>query len=154
MFGIARVAVIDDHPLFRAGIRHVVEATNDMEVVAEGADAVDALQIAATSHSDMILLDLNIPGGGIDVARSICKSYPDTKIVFLTNSESEENMSAVMQLGAFGYIVKGIGGSELISILRQVHRGEAYVTPSLAAGALRSINHARAMTYRERVVAQ
>jgi two-component system, NarL family, nitrate/nitrite response regulator NarL len=143
MLGVARVAIVDDHPLYRAGIRQAIDATSDMEVVAEGADAVDALHMAASKATDMILLDLNIPGGGIEAARSIAKLHPQTKIVFLTNSESEENMSAVMQLGAFGYIVKGIGGEELVSILRQVLQGEAYVTPSLAAGALRSILHPR-----------
>ncbi len=148
MFGIARVAVIDDHPLFRAGIRQAVDAAFDMEVVAEGEDAQDALEIAASSSTDMMLLDLNIPGGGIDLARALRKSHPETKIVFLTNSESEENMSAVMQMGAFGYIVKGIGGNELIAILRQVHQGEAYVTPSLAAGALRNIGHVKGAEWR------
>lgn len=144
MLGVARVAVVDDHPLYRAGIRQAIDAASDMEVVAEGADAVDALQIAAANSTDLILLDLNIPGGGIDAARTIGRLHPNAKIVFLTNSESEENMSAVMQLGAFGYIVKGIGGNELVAILRQIHQGEAYVTPSLAAGALRSVLHSRA----------
>ncbi len=143
MHGVARVAIIDDHPLFRAGIRQAIDAASDMEVVAEGADAVEALQIAAAGSADVILLDLNIPGGGIDAARTIGNLHPATKVVVLTNSESEENMSVVMQLGAFGYIVKGIGGSELVSILRRVHQGEAYVTPSLAAGALRNVLHAR-----------
>ena len=90
----------------------------------------------------MILLDLNIPGGGIDAARSICQDFPDTKIVILTNSESEANVATAMQLGAYGYIVKGIGGTELVSILRMVNGGESYVTPSLAAEVLRGMGRA------------
>ena len=82
---------------------------------------------------DVVLLDLNIPGGGIDAALTISRSHPATRIVFLTNSEDEENVSTVMQLGASGYIVKGIGGAELVSILRLIHKGETYVSPNLAA---------------------
>jgi two-component system, NarL family, nitrate/nitrite response regulator NarL len=140
---VARVAVIDDHPLFRAGIRQAFEATFDLEVVSEGADAQDALEIADTNEHDMMLLDLNIPGGGMDTARALTKSHPDMKIVILTNSEDIEDLASVMQLGAFGYIVKGIAGSELVDILRQVHQGEAYVTPNLAASALRMVAHAK-----------
>jgi two-component system, NarL family, nitrate/nitrite response regulator NarL len=139
MLGMAKVAIVDDHPLYRAGIRHAIDAADDMDVVAEGADAVDAVQIAAAGVAELMLLDLNIPGGGIEVARTIGKSHPKVKIVFLTNSENEQTMSTAMQLGAFGYIVKGIGGDELLAILRRVRAGEAYVTPSLAAGALRTI---------------
>ena len=135
----ARVAIIDDHPLYRSGIRQAIEAALDMEVVAEGADAVDAVQIAATTPVDVVLLDLNIPGGGIDAARTISRSHPATRIVFLTNSEDEENVSTVMQLGASGYIVKGIGGAELVSILRLIHKGETYVSPNLAAEVLRGL---------------
>ncbi len=145
MSDITRVAVIDDHPLYRAGIRQVVDASDDMEVVAEGADAADALQLAQSNGHELMLLDLNIPGGGIDAARVIARSNPGIKIVFLTNSESEANVSAVMQAGARGYIVKGIGGTELMDILRLVQNGEQYVTPSLGALALRSLGRARAV---------
>jgi two-component system, NarL family, nitrate/nitrite response regulator NarL len=145
MLGAVKVAIIDDHPLYRAGIRQAIDAAGDLEVVAEGADAVDAMHIAASREANLILLDLNIPGGGIELACAIGKAHPEAKIVFLTNSESEVAMSAAMQVGAFGYVVKGIGGEELVSILRQVSRGEAYVTPSLAAGALRNARNARAL---------
>ncbi len=142
MTTLTRVAIIDDHPLYRAGIRQAIEAAFDMEVVAEGVDAVDAVEIAATISTDVILLDLNIPGGGIAAARTISKSHPATRIVFLTNSEDEQNVSTVMQLGAHGYIVKGISGSELVSILRLVYKGEAYVSPNLAAEVLRGMGRA------------
>jgi len=136
---VARIAVVDDHALYRAGIRQAVDAAVGFEIVAEGSNALDAVEIAGTGEHDMMLLDINMPGGGINAARTIASAHPDTKIVFLTNSESEANVSAVMQLGARGYIVKGVGGSELVAILRLVHNGESYVTPSLGAQVLRGL---------------
>ena len=147
MSGIARVALIDDHPLYRAGIRHVLDSTPDMEIVAEGSDAAEALEIAAVNGQDLMLMDINIPGGGIDAARAIANSHPGIKIVFLTNSESDANVSAVMQLGARGYIVKGISGAELVDILRLVKNGESYVTPSLGAQVLRNIGRCRSAVW-------
>lgn len=147
MTDVARIAVIDDHALYRAGIRQAVDAAVDLEIVAEGSDADDALQIAETNQQDMMLLDINMPGGGINAARAIASTHPGTKIVFLTNSDCQADVSAVMQLGARGYIVKGIGGNELVEILRLVHSGESYVTPSLGAQVLRNL-------YRERTMLQ
>ena len=139
MGNLARIAVIDDHALYRAGVRQAVEAAAGFKIVAEGSNALDAVEIAETGEHDVMLLDINMPGGGINAARTIAIAHPQTKIVFLTNSESEANVSAVMQLGARGYIVKGVGGRELVEILRLVHNGESYVTPSLGARALRGM---------------
>jgi two-component system, NarL family, nitrate/nitrite response regulator NarL len=146
MCSVARIAVIDDHALFRAGVRQAVDAAVGLEIVAEGSNAMDALEIAQSSEHDMMLMDINMPGGGINAARSIAVAHPEAKMVFLTNSESAANVAEVMQLGARGYIVKGIGGRELIEILRLVHSGESYVSPNLGAQVLRDLYRDRTMT--------
>ena len=139
MPSVTRIAVIDDHPLYRAGLRQALGAAPDLEIVAEGCDAGDALQIAQTNEQDIILLDINIPGGGIEAGHKISCSQPDTKLVFLTNSESDANVLTVMEMGAHGYIIKGVSGAELIEVLRLIHGGQYYVTPNLAADVLRKI---------------
>jgi two-component system, NarL family, nitrate/nitrite response regulator NarL len=128
-----RVAVVDDHPLFREGVAHAIQNSELLEVVGEGATAVDAVRIAKDALPDILLLDVSMPGGGIDAARVIARVYPMVKTVMLTVSEHEEHVLQSLEAGARGYVVKGTSGVELINTLCAVSRGEAYVTPRLAA---------------------
>jgi two-component system nitrate/nitrite response regulator NarL len=128
-----RVAVVDDHPLFRDGVAHAIQNSDVLEVVGEGATAVDAVRIAKEKLPDIVLLDVNMPGGGIDAARVIARVYPMVKTVMLTVSENEEHVLQAFEAGARAYVIKGASGSELINTLRAVSRGESYVTPGLAA---------------------
>jgi two-component system, NarL family, nitrate/nitrite response regulator NarL len=128
-----RVAVIDDHPLFREGVAHTIRSSKMLEVVAEGACADDAIRIVKDELPDIVLLDVSMPGGGIEAARAISHSCPDVKTIMLTVSESEEHVSQALAAGAQGYVLKGTSGPELINTMRAVARGESYVSPSLAA---------------------
>ncbi len=128
-----RVAVVDDHPLFREGVAHTLERSNALRLVGQGATADDAIRIAKADDPDIILLDISMPGGGLEAARAISRACPATKIVMLTVSESEHHVHQAMASGARGYILKGTSGLELINTLRVVARGEHYVTPALAA---------------------
>src|SRR5262245_25986931 len=128
-----RVAIIDDHPLFREGVAHTIQRSGILQVVAEGATAEDAIRIAKTELPDIVLLDVNMPGGGVEAARAISNVCPVVKIIMLTVSESEEHVHQAMEAGVRGYVLKGTSGLELINTLRAVARGEYYVTPRLAA---------------------
>jgi DNA-binding NarL/FixJ family response regulator len=128
-----RVAVIDDHPLFREGVAHTIRSSGMLQVVAEGASAEDALRVVMDEMPDIVLLDVSMPGGGIEAARAIAKACPVVKIVMLTVSESEEHVAEALDAGALGYMLKGASGAELISTMCAVSRGESYVTPGLAA---------------------
>ena len=86
-----QVAIVDDHPLFREGVAHTLGAQPDIEIVAEGASAGDALQIAGERLPDVMLLDVSIPGGGLNAVRQIARAFPVVKIVMLTVSEEEED---------------------------------------------------------------
>ncbi|UCH73178.1 MAG: response regulator transcription factor [Rhodospirillales bacterium] len=131
-----RIAVVDDHPLFREGVATTLASYPDIEVVGEGASSDEALQLARDLLPDVLLLDVSMPGGGVNAARAIAAGYPVIRIVMLTVSEHEEDVLKSLKAGARGYILKGVTARELIGIVRAVHSGESYVTPTLAASLL------------------
>ncbi len=131
-----QVIIVDDHPLFRDGVVNTLQAEPDFEVVGEGTSAADAVRLASEHLPDLLLLDINIPGGGLNAVPKIAASSPVTKIIMLTASEEEDDVVSALKAGARAYIVKGIAARELRSVLRAVYNGEAYVTPALAASLL------------------
>lgn len=139
MSDLIRTALIDDHPLFRDGVRQTLSNAGGIQVVAEGTCADDAIHIARSMSPDLMLLDINMPGGGIAATTSITEAHPDIRIALLTVSENESDVAAAMASGARGYILKGISGSELVQIIRAIHGGQSYVAPALAAAMLRKL---------------
>jgi two-component system nitrate/nitrite response regulator NarL len=131
-----QIIIVDDHPLFRDGVIQTLKAEPDIEIVGEATTAPEAVRLAGELLPDVILLDITIPGGGLNAARTIAATLPVTKIVMLTASEAEEDVLAALKAGARGYILKGVSARELVKIVRDVYAGEAYVTPTLAASLL------------------
>ncbi len=128
-----RIAVIDDHPMFREGAVQIFACMDDIEVVAEGATAADALRVAEELRPDVMLLDISLPGDGLEAAASIARTSPGVRTVMLTASESELDVAAALQVGARGYILKGSSGAEVVETVRAIFNGQSYVAPSLAA---------------------
>ena len=128
-----RIAVIDDHPMFREGAVEIFACTDDIEVVAEGATAADALRVAQELRPDVILLDIRLPGDGLEAAASIARTFPGVRAVMLTASESELHVASALKVGARGYILKGSSGAEVVETVRAVFNGDSYVAPSLGA---------------------
>jgi two-component system, NarL family, nitrate/nitrite response regulator NarL len=128
-----RVGIVDDHPLFREGLAHTLRSARTLDVVGEGATAEDAMRIAKESVPDILLLDVSMPGGGIQAARSIMQAFPVVKVIMLTVSESEDDVAQALEAGAKGYVLKGTSGTELLKTMLAVSNGESYVTPALAA---------------------
>jgi two-component system nitrate/nitrite response regulator NarL len=128
-----RVAIIDDHPLFREGVVHTLRSARVLDVVGEGGTADDAVRIARDELPDIVLLDVSMPGGGIEAARSIASVCPVVKTIMLTVSESEQDVAQALDAGVKGYVLKGTSGSELLKTMFAISRGESYVTPGLAA---------------------
>lgn len=135
-----RVAVVDDHPLFREGVVQVFDNCEELQLIATGASRDDAVQIVKRDDPDVMLLDIQLPGGGLEAAKLISALSTNTKIVMLTASESEEDVSAALEAGACGYVLKGISGRDLISLIRAIQNGDTYVTPELAARMLKSLH--------------
>jgi two-component system, NarL family, nitrate/nitrite response regulator NarL len=131
------VAVIDDHPLFCEGVVDTLRSSHAADVVGVGGTAGDAVRIANEERPDVLLLDVGIPGSGIEAVRSISRVCPIVKIIMLTVSENEEDVAQALEAGAKGYVLKGTSGPELLKAMLAVSRGELYVTPGLAARLLR-----------------
>ncbi|GEO18138.1 response regulator [Microvirga aerophila] len=127
-----RVAVVDDHPLYRDGVVFGLEFEPDIEVVAQGESAEDAIQIARDVAPHILLLDMNMPGGGINAAAKIAQRSPGTKTLMLTVVDDEEEVRNALQRGARGYLLKGASSSELVQAIRLVNKGQNYVSPSFA----------------------
>jgi len=130
------IVVIDDHPLLREGVISTLGAMDDFEVIGQGENYDDALSIAHQTMPDIILLDISMPGGGVGAARDIHAALPSIRLVMLTASENEKDVMSALQAGASAYILKGIGGKELVDIVRRVSSGETFITPSLASSIL------------------
>ncbi|PBB67577.1 DNA-binding response regulator [Mesorhizobium sp. WSM4312] len=133
MIGAIRIAIVDDHPLFREGVTRSLSEIGGFEIVGEGATAQDAERIASTVQPDILLLDISMPGGGLSAVASILADHPAQKIVMLTVSETNADVTTALNAGVQGYILKGVGSRALADILRNVAAGEGYLTPTLSA---------------------
>jgi len=136
MTNIIRVGVVDDHPLFREGVVHMLKSVDGIQIVGEGSTATDAVTIAQERTPNVMLLDISIAGGGIEAAQNVARASPDTQIIMLTASEDEEHVGSALRAGARGYILKGSDGSELVRVVQAIASGDSYVPPHLAARCL------------------
>ena len=132
-----RIVIADDHPLYCEGLRRTLSEFPDCEVVAVCANADDAVEAVREHLPDVSLLDINMPGGGIDAARRIAAAWPAVHIIMLTASESGRDVKDALEAGSRGYLLKGIGGEELATVIKFVHEGGLYIAPGLAAQVLR-----------------
>ena len=132
-----RIILADDHPIFRDGLTQSIEETGVFEVVGVGGSADEAVALAAEHRPDLALLDLSMPGGGISAAARISKAGTAAAIAMLTVSEDSADVTAALQAGASGYVLKVVSAAELRDILAKVAAGEAHVSPGLAAQLLR-----------------
>jgi DNA-binding NarL/FixJ family response regulator len=133
MTNVFRVAVIDDHPLFRSGAVGMLKSVDGIEVVGEGATAAEALKIAQELAPDVMLLDVSLPGGGIAAAASIAGACPNVRTIMLTASDDAKDVASALEAGARGYILKGSSGREVVDAMRAIAEGDSYVAPNLAA---------------------
>lgn len=130
---VIRVAIFDDHPIMRGGLLHTFEREEGFEVVGEGGSCAEAVRIAEMLLPDLILLDISMPGDGLEAARIISRNCPAIRIIMLTAHDSEQYVVEALRGGASGYLVKGVSSEELVKTARAVHEGEGYVSPGLAA---------------------
>lgn len=153
-----RIVIVDDHPLLLDGLVATLSADEEIDVVGTAGDAASAVRVARDHQPDIVLLDVAMPGGGIEAARQIGPASPATRVVMLTSSENEDDLLAAMEAGAKGYVLKGVAGRELRVILKSVHRGEVYVAPGLAFAMIKGLTRPRQhdpleeLTTREREV--
>jgi two-component system nitrate/nitrite response regulator NarL len=149
-----RIAIADDHPMFLDGLVATLSADPELEIVATSRDAAAAVRDAREHRPDLALLDVAMPGDGLEAARLIAAASPDTRVVMLTSSENEDDLVAAMAAGAKGYALKGIAGRELRTILKSVHAGEVYVAPGLAYAMIKGLTGPRARDPLENLTAR
>ena len=130
--GPTRVLVVDDHALFRRGIVLVLESEDDIVVVGEAEDGVQALALAAVLVPDVVLLDVRMPVmGGIEAARLLAEAVPSARVVMLTVSDDEDDLFEAIKVGAAGYLLKAISIDALADAVRSVMRGHTLIAPSM-----------------------
>ncbi|HEX5935105.1 MAG TPA: response regulator transcription factor [Pseudorhizobium sp.] len=128
-----RIAVVDDHPLFREGVIRSLGECPGLEIVAEGGSRDDAVAIAAAEAPDVMLMDISMPGNGIEAIAGVLEKHPSAKIVMLTVSEANEDLARAVTFGAKGYVLKGVGSQALAEVVKTIAAGETYVAPNLSA---------------------
>jgi two-component system NarL family response regulator len=136
-----RVLLADPHALFRRGVRMVLDEEAGIEVVAECADGLDAVDRIAELAPDLVLIDVRMPGiSGIEVTRRARSLVPNVKVAILTVSEDDEDLFAAVRAGATGYLLKEVSIEELPAAVRAVARGQSLISPSMASRLLTEFN--------------
>jgi two-component system response regulator NreC len=129
-----RIIITDDHTLFRQGIRTLLSAEPDLEVIGEAANAADAITIARQLHPDIVLMDIGMPGmSSFEATRQIRKERPETRVVFLSMYDDDDYLSESLAIGANGYLLKDSPAEQLVMAIREVHRGGSVLSPRLLA---------------------
>ena len=129
--GRPRVCIVDDHGLFRAGVRS--ELGDQVEVVGEADDVQPAIDLIAECQPDVVLLDVHLPGGGGQAVVTATRSaYPQVRFLALSASDAPEDVIAVIRAGARGYVTKTISGSDLVDAVRRIAAGDTVFSPRLA----------------------
>ncbi|RUA19940.1 MAG: DNA-binding response regulator [Chloroflexi bacterium] len=136
-----KVLIADDHPLVREGLRALIATEPDMDLVGEASDGVEAVDLAM-SLQPVIPLDLMMPNKtGIEAIQEIKEENPDARILVVTSFGEDENVFPAIKAGALGYLLKDSSPQELLSALREVHRGEPSLHPTIALKLIRELNH-------------
>ena len=133
-----RVLIADDHAVLRAGLRALLDAQDDLEVVGEAGDGLEVSQKVRELRPDVVLLDLSMPGPHSgQVIRQVLRACPKTRVLILTMHDDAASLSSAMSAGAAGYVVKKAAGSELQSAIRAVYRGRTFVDVTRVVGPAR-----------------
>lgn len=128
-----RVLVADDHTIVREGVRILLEAQPDIQVVGEAADGQEALRQVREFKPDIVLIDIAMPNlNGLEATRAIKREHPQTHVIVLTMYESDEYFFQVLNAGASGYVLKKAASVDLIAAIRAVHAGDVFLYPSVA----------------------
>src|ERR1700752_254486 len=127
-----RIMLADDHTLFRQGIKSLISAEPDMEVVGEAANGADAVTKTAELYPNVVLMDISMAGlSSFEATRQIKQNRPETKVLFLTMYDDEDYLVQCMEVGASGYVLKDSPSQQLVAAVRDVCRGGSYLSPRM-----------------------
>jgi DNA-binding NarL/FixJ family response regulator len=142
MVDVTHIVVIDDHPIYRVGLVVALHESGEFDVVGQGETLHDAIALSQSKKPDVLILDINIPGNGLEALKHIAVRQPDIIIVMLTVSDRSDQVLAALDFGAKGYLQKGATSEDLLDCLRTVISGKRYIWPDLAAKVLQLKNGA------------
>ena len=133
MAGTIRIVLADDHPVFRDGLRALIDRSPDLELVGEAATGLEAVAVTAANNPSVVLMDIRMPGmTGIEATRQILQAQPNARILVLTMSEDDDSLFAAMRAGARGYLPKDADSEDLVRAIRAVAGGDVIFGESIA----------------------
>lgn len=136
---VITVLVVDDHPLLREGISHLLEKEDDLKVVGEAADGEEAVKLAAEKSPEVVVMDIEMPKlDGLEATRQIKAANPDISVLVLTIHDEEEFVAALLDAGAAGYLLKTTFGEKLVQAIRSVRLGEFVLDMKIGASVFRN----------------
>ncbi len=139
-----RVLIADDHAVFREGLHLLINGFKDIEVVAEAADGIEALEKARATKPDVILMDIAMPRmNGLDATKVIHDALGDVKVIILSMHEKEEYVHQAFKFGATGYILKGSPSQEVAKAIKAVHEGNYFLTSRMQEGVIKAYIESR-----------
>lgn len=128
-----RVLLVDDHALVRTGIRHILDESPGMEVIAEASSGEEAVELARKEKPDVVLMDVNMPGiGGMEATRKLTAISPEVKVIVVSVHTRDPYPSRLMEAGAQGYLTKDCSGDEIVTAVQRVSAGERYLAADIA----------------------
>jgi two-component system nitrate/nitrite response regulator NarL len=140
-----RVIIVDDHTLFREGLKSILSGEKDIEIVDLVGTVAGAIESVERKRPDVVLMDFNLPDGtGAEASEKILSSYPQCKVIFLTMSEKDEDLITAVRSGAKGYLLKSMQPSKLGTAIRAVHDGESALSRSMTLRVMEELSRTRA----------
>ncbi len=136
-----RILITDDHTLFRQGLKGLLQAEQDMEVVGEARDGEEAISKAAELRPDIVVMDIGMPGiPSFEAVRQIRKNRPETRALFLTMYDDEDYLGQCLEAGGSGYVLKDTPAEQLITAIREIRRGGKYLSPRILSKLVEDIH--------------
>ncbi|MGG0365150.1 response regulator [Priestia endophytica] len=127
-----KIVIIDDHQLFREGVKRILDFEQDFDVVAEGDDGEEAVKLVEEYNPDVVIMDINMPGlNGVEATKQLIEEYPDTKVIILSIHDDETYVTHALQTGALGYLLKEMDADALVQAVRVVAEGGSYLHPKV-----------------------
>jgi DNA-binding NarL/FixJ family response regulator len=131
-----RILIADDHTLVRKGLRALLEAQDDLELIGEATNADEAVSLTNELLPDVVLMDLHMPGGGIEATKQIMQTSPSVRVLVVTMFKDDDSVFTALRAGARGYILKDADEDEMLRAVRAVGEGEAIFSPEIATRVL------------------
>ncbi len=138
-----RILIVDDHEVVRVGLKALLEKHPSFEVVAEAVGPRDAIEKTKSYKPDVVVMDIRLKGGsGIEACQDITENHPDTKVIMLTSYAEDEMLFSAIRAGAAGYVLKQIGGDDLVRAIEAIGRGEALLDPAVTQRVFQEVRKA------------